>query len=53
MVLRFGKHRDQPLREMARKDASYLRWILDSDFPSDTKKLIQDALDGRPFRKQG
>ncbi len=53
VVLRFGKHRDQPLREMARKDASYLRWILDSDFPSDTKKLIQDALDGRVSQKPG
>lgn len=53
VVMRFGKHRDQLLRDVVRKDASYLRWILESDFPGDTKKLIQDALDGRPSQKQG
>jgi hypothetical protein len=49
--LRFGKHRDRPIREVARKDASYLQWILDSDFPPDTKKLIRDALDDKLTKK--
>jgi DNA polymerase-3 subunit epsilon len=46
MVLRFGKHRDRPIRDLVRTDAGYLEWILDSDFPADTKGLIRDALDG-------
>lgn len=47
VVLRFGKHRDQPLTKLAKTEASYLKWILESDFPADTKQLIRDALDGK------
>lgn len=45
----FGKHAGRPLESLAaEKDGrDYLRWILSSDFPTDTKALVQRALDGR------
>ena len=36
----------EALRKLAQTQASYLQWVLDSDFPADTKKLIRDALAG-------
>jgi DNA polymerase III subunit epsilon len=53
LVLRFGKHRDQPLRKLARAEASYLQWILDSDFPEDTKQMIRAVLAGESPRREG
>ena len=45
--LRFGKHQRLALRELAEQERDYLQWILDQDFPSDTKQIIRDALEGR------
>jgi DNA polymerase III subunit epsilon len=42
-VWAFGKNRDKPVKE----DQDYARWVLKSDFPPDTKKIIEDVLKGK------
>ena len=37
----FGKHRGVPLSEV---DPGYLRWMLDKDFPADTKAIIREEM---------
>lgn len=39
----FGKHAGTPLRSV---DKGYLRWMLQSDFPADAKRIAEDALSG-------
>lgn len=43
-ALSFGKHAGTPLHSV---DSSYLRWMLKSDFPADTRAIIQAALRGQ------
>jgi len=51
-TLTFGKHKGKTLREVARNTPDYLQWILNSDFSSEVKQIVQDALQGRfPTRK--
>lgn len=45
-VLTFGKHRERPLEDLVAKEPDYLRWVLDSDFPADTKSVIARAMEG-------
>jgi len=43
----FGKNQGRLLEEIAEEERDYLKWMASSDFPSDTKKIVEDALDGR------
>ena len=44
----FGKYaRKTSLKEIAKQDASYLQWLLTTDFGEAAKKLITNALSGR------
>lgn len=44
----FGKYaRKSPLKEIARKEPDYLRWMLRSDFPEQVKAMIRGVLEGR------
>lgn len=44
----FGKFaRKKSIKEIAEKEPSYLKWILEQDFTDDVKKMIKEALDGR------
>ena len=48
LYLMFGKYaRKQPLEELVKLDAGYLKWILTKDFSDDVKGVVQDALAGR------
>lgn len=48
IVINFGvQHIGQKMRELAQNNAKFLKWILKSDFPGDTKKIIADALEGK------
>lgn len=48
IAINFGvQHTGQKLRELAQNDARFLKWILKSDFPGDTKKIVADALEGK------
>jgi DNA polymerase-3 subunit epsilon len=43
----FGAHRGRPLKDVAKDKPDYLQWMLGSDFPEDTKKIVDDALNGK------
>lgn len=44
----FGKHRTVPLREVAAREPSYLRWLMtDQRATPELAKLCQDALNGK------
>lgn len=46
----FGKYKGRSLQELAAEDPGYLRWIVDKDFSEQTRKLAEDALQGKfPF----
>jgi len=48
IVINFGvQYTGQKLRELAQNNAKFLKWILKSDFPGDTKKIVADALEGK------
>jgi DNA polymerase-3 subunit epsilon len=40
----FGKHRGEPLDEVAAQDPDYLDWMLSGSFFEDTKQVVRDAL---------
>ena len=52
VVFAFGKHHGKSLRQVAKEHSGYLEWIVKSDFPSDAKTLVGDALQGR-FPERG
>ena len=43
----FGKHKGRLLKVVAKKDQSFLEWMIRRDFPADTKKIAEDALKGK------
>lgn len=45
-VLNFGKNAGRSLRELAAYDAGALFWILNRDFPADTRAIVEAALHG-------
>ncbi|MDD5483423.1 MAG: 3'-5' exonuclease [Kiritimatiellae bacterium] len=48
IVINFGaQYAGRKLRELAQNNAKFLKWILKSDFPGDTKKIVADALEGK------
>jgi len=46
VVVNFGKKKGARLRELVRDDPGFLKWILKSDFPLDTRRLAENALAG-------
>ncbi len=48
IVINFGvQNRGQKLSHLVLNNAKYLNWLLKSDFPADTKKIVSDALEGK------
>jgi len=48
IVINFGvQYTGRKLRELAQNNQKFLKWILKSDFPFDTKQIVADALEGR------
>lgn len=48
IAINFGaQYTGQKLRDLAQNNAKFLKWILKSDFPGDTKKIVADALEGK------
>ena len=39
-VFAFGKHKDEPVREVFRRERNYYDWIMKADFPLYTKKVV-------------
>lgn len=46
IVVNFGSKKGQALKELADSRSGFLRWILENNFPADTKDLIRKAMDG-------
>ncbi len=46
VVIAFGQKSGIPLRELAAREAGYLKWMLNKDFSPVVKKIVQDALQG-------
>ena len=42
----FGKHRGRLLKDILRNDSGYFRWMMDADFPRNTKWVLQEIHDG-------
>ncbi len=47
VVLNFSQKKGQRLKDVAAFDSGFMKWILKSDFPQDTKKIVADALNGK------
>lgn len=48
IIINFGAQNiGRKLRALARDNPKFLKWILKSDFPGDTKKIVADALEGK------
>lgn len=45
--LTFGRHAGKSLQDVASEAPEYLSWILENEFPSDLKRVVGDALEGR------
>ncbi|OGV33202.1 MAG: DNA polymerase III subunit epsilon [Lentisphaerae bacterium GWF2_45_14] len=49
----FGKNTGTLLRSIASENPGFLRWMLNSDFPEDAKKIAADAIKGEfPVKEQ-
>jgi DNA polymerase-3 subunit epsilon len=51
LVVGFGKNQGRLVEELARTDASFLRWMLKSDFSDEVKQALEAVLDGRAPRR--
>jgi hypothetical protein len=47
VVFAFGRYQGQTLRRIAADQRGYLEWILTRDFPSEARRLVEEALRGR------
>ncbi len=50
-VFNFGKHKGVPVEQVFEQEPSYYDWMMKSDFPLSTKKLITQIWDRRKQRK--
>ena len=47
IAINFGKNKGKLVNDLARADPGFLKWILKSDFASDTKDMISKILEGK------
>ena len=47
IVLNFGRMKGKPLKDIIENDSGFIKWMLRSDFPRDTKQIIHDATQGK------
>lgn len=53
IAINFGKNKGKLVSDLARVDAGFLKWILKSDFSSDTKSIISKILEGKKIDPLG
>jgi DNA polymerase III subunit epsilon len=41
-IFNFGKHKDKPVHEVLRREPSYYDWMINGDFPLDTKRRLTE-----------
>lgn len=47
ITINFGKKKGEGLEALARQDPGFLKWMLKSDFASDTKDIVTKILEGK------
>jgi DNA polymerase-3 subunit epsilon len=47
LTINFGSKQGAKLRDLARLEPSYLRWMMEKNFPRDTTELVANALKGK------
>jgi len=47
IVLNFGRKKGKPLRTLIEEDPGFIKWMLRSDFPADTRRIVEDAIEGK------
>lgn len=45
IIFNFGKYMNQPVKEVFKKDRNYYHWILQKDFSTQVKKIVQKIMD--------
>ena len=52
VAINFGRKIGVPLKKIIAEDSGFINWMLRNDFPSDTKEILEEALNGKwPERK--
>lgn len=46
VIVNFGKKKGATLKDLQQNDKGFLKWMVKSDFPLDTRKIAEDALEG-------
>jgi DNA polymerase-3 subunit epsilon len=46
-IINFGRYKNRKLSDIAFNNRDYLLWIVNSDFPEDTKKIALDAINNK------
>lgn len=46
ITINFGKKKGARIKDLVGEDPGFLKWILRSDFPIDTRRIVEDALNG-------
>lgn len=46
VTINFGKKKGELLKTLVEKDSGFVKWIIKNDFPQDTRKICEDALQG-------
>lgn len=46
VIVAFGKKKGAKLKDLATEDRQFLKWVVKSDFPADTRKIAENALAG-------
>ncbi|MBL7114454.1 MAG: ribonuclease H-like domain-containing protein [Kiritimatiellae bacterium] len=44
--INFGKNKGRPLADLVRNDPNFIKWMLRSDFPQDTRLIVENAMNG-------
>ncbi len=47
VTINFGRKKGEFVRTLAKEDPGFLKWMLRGDFPSDTKDMVRQILEGR------
>jgi DNA polymerase-3 subunit epsilon len=53
IAINFGKKKGETLSDLSKRDPNFLRWILKSDFASDTKAIVEKILNGEKISPVG
>jgi DNA polymerase-3 subunit epsilon len=47
VTINFGRKKGASLRRIIEEEPTFIKWMLRSDFPLDTRQIVQNAVEGR------